>query len=591
VAGRSPSGAGEEPFVYRAFEPSRASAFGIALLAFVVFLANGRPIESGDTRSLARAAASLASELDFDLDEYPDVEFPFARESGGHKWSIYPALPALMASPVFLASRLVFELNEEGSDFAGKVAASLFAAAACALFYLALGRRHPHGDARWAAVVLALGTSLWSTSQALWQHPAAVLWLCLALLFIVRAEEDESWAARAGLPLALMVAARHADVALGAVLTAGILLRWPRQALRFALWAAPVAAALLVYQWGVFGAPWRHGFSGSLGRFSEAWGAGQLGLLVSPGKGLLVFTPVAIVGAVGLVRAARGERWLASTLGAAFVAHLVFTGRWREWHGGECFGPRLMTDAVPLLLFFAPEGLAKLQWVGALLAGVSIGVQALGAFAYDGRWERLFQREAAPREARGFAEHPELWSWKWNPIVFHAARRVIEPSVPSVLGGRLSIRPYPVVLFGPSGSRFSFGGDFDEVTVKGADATAGDVHLQRGALCEENRLRLRGRWDALFLRVRPVARMRKLELRVAGRGNGPLYVVERSPWGPQRVKEYAASGAFRIRHPYEYAESGGADLLVTTGRGGAVVSLDSVALVAPGDPEAPLQVP
>jgi hypothetical protein len=565
----------------------------LAVVVFAVLLSNGRAIESGDTRALARTAASLVQDWDFDLDEYPDVEFPFAREgTGGRKFSIYPALPAVMATPAFLASRLLFGLDEEGVAFAGKLASSAFAALAAAVFFVTLARAHPAIDARWAAVVLALGTPLWSTSQALWQHTAAVLWLCVALLWMMRAGDDDAWAGRVGLPLALMVAARHADVALAAVLALGVALRWPRRIPALLAWGAPVAALVAFYQWHAFGSPWQHGFSGSLGRFSEPWGVGQLGLLLAPGKGLFVFTPVALVGLVGLLRVWRRERWLAATLGGAFVAHLVLSGRWREWHGGECYGPRLMTDALPLLLYFAPEGLAKLQAFGALLAALSVGVQALGALAYDGRWERLFQREVKPREASGFAAHPELWDVGNSPIAFHAARRVILPSLPSLREGRLVIRQHPLVLFGPTGSRFSFTGGSDEVVVRGADNTAGDIHLQRGAYCEEGRLRLRGRWDALFLRVRPVARLRRLELRLSGHGQGTLYVGERSVWSPSpRFEDYAVSGPFRIRHPYLYADSGGGDLLVTTGRAGGVVSLESVALVAPGDPEKPLQLP
>ncbi len=590
MAGRTPPA--EAPVLHRVFEPAASSAVVLGLVVLLALLANGRPIESGDTRALARTAGSLVQELDFDLDEYPDVLFPFARAVDAGKYSIYPALPAVMAAPAFLLARLAFELDEEGTAFAGKLASSLFSASAVAVFFLAVGRRHPVTDARWAGLVLALGTSLWSTSQALWQHPAAVLWLCVSLLFITRAEEDDAWAGRAGLPLSLMVAARHADVALCAVLALGILMRWPRRIAAFVAWSAPVLALLALYQWQVFGAPWRHGFSGSLGRFSEPWGVGQLGLLLSPGKGLFVFTPVALVGLVGLALSWRRERWLAATLGAAFLAHVAFTGRWREWHGGECFGPRLMTDAVPLLLFFAPEGLARLQALGALLAAVSIGVQTLGAFAYDGRWERLFQREAVAREAEGVEAHPELWDLARSPVAFHAARRVVLPSLPMIREGRLAIRQHPLVLFGPTGSRFTCGGGLDDVVVQGADATAGDLHLQRGAFCEEKRLRLRGRWDGLFLRVRPVARLRRLELRLFGHGKGTLYVGERSLWSASpRFKEYPVSGPFRIRHPYLYADSAGADLLVTTGRGGAVVSLDSVALVAPGDPDAPLQLP
>lgn len=573
--------------------PPVASAFVLGLVFFLLLLANGRAIDSGDTRSLARTAASLVTSGDLNLDEYEDVEFPFAREEGGHKVTIYPTLSAVMAAPVFLAARFLYAFDEDGLAFTGKLAASLFAATAAAVFFVTLGRRHPLVDARWAAVVLALGTSLWSTSQALWQHPAAVLWLCVALLFLDKAQEDDAWAGRAGLPLALTVAARHADVALASVIAVAIAIRWPRRSLALVAWAAPAVALVGAYNALTFGAPWRHGFSESLGRFSEPWGVGQLGLLVSPAKGLLVFTPVALVGIVGLFMARRRQPWMASTLGLAVLAHVVFTGRWREWHGGESFGPRLMTDAVPLLLFFAPEGLAKLQGFGAALAALSIGVQLLGAFAYDGRWERLYQRdERKGAQAVGFAEHPELWDPRRSPIAFHAMRRVFVPALPVLKDGRLMVREHPLVPFGPTGSRFSFAGGIDDVEVKGADATASDIHLQRGALCEEGKLRLRGRWDGLFLRVRPLARLRKLELRLAGHGRGTLFVGERSFWsGPPRWREFAVSGPFRLRHAYLYADSGGADLVVTTGRGGGVVSLESVDLVAPGDPDKPLQVP
>ena len=561
-------------------------------VVFLILLANGRPIESGDTRSLARTAASLVTAGDLNLDEYDDVEFPFAREAGGHKVSIYPALPAVMAAPVFLVARFLYAFDEESTAFTGKLAAALFTAAAVAVFFLTLSLRHPSVDARWAAVVLALGTSLWSTSQALWQHPAAVLWLCVCLLFLERAQDEDVWAGRAGLPLGLMVAARHADVVLAAVIAIAVMIRWPRRLLALAAWGAPGVAFVAIYNALIFGSPWSHGFSGSLGRFSETWGVGQLGLLVSPAKGLLVFTPVVVVGLVGLFIARRRHPWMAGTFGLAFLAHLVFSGRWREWHGGECFGPRLMTDAVPLLLFFAPEGLAKLQGFGAALAVLSIGVQALGAFAYDGRWERLFQREEKRVEAKGFAEHPELWDPPRSPLVFHAARRVFVPALPVLKDGRLVVREHPVVLFGPTGSRFSFTGGVDHVVVKGVDATAGDVHLQRGALCDEGRLRLRGRWDGIFLRVRPIARLGRLELRLVGHGKGTLYVGERSFWsGAPRWREYRVNGPFRLRHSYLFADSGGPDLLVTTGRGGGVVSLDSVALVPPGDPEKPIEAP
>lgn len=564
----------------RTLEPPLGAALGLTLIVFLLLLSNGRPIGAGDTRPTERLAASLVQEGDLDLDEYPEVEPPFSRPAGGHRRSVYPALSAVLAAPVFALAGVFFALDEAGSALAGKLAASLFSALAAGALFLAVARRHPEAQARWTAFVFALGTSVWSTSQALWQHPAAVLVLSIAVLWIERAEDEPAWASRAALPLSLAVAARHADLALAGVMAAGIALRWPRRIPAFLLWGLPGAAFVFIYDWIAFGSPLRHGFSGTLGRFSEPWGVGHLGLLLSPGKGLLVFTPVAALAAVGLIRAHRkGERWLTTTLGAAVLAHWLLMGRWSEWHGGESWGPRMMTDALPLLFVFLPDGMDALPRLGALTAALAVAVQALGAFAHDYTWERLHQRPA------GAAGHSELWDLAKSPIAFYARRRVVIASVPAVRGGRAFIREHPVVVMGPSGSRVSFEGP--EPSVGGAARAFGDVHLQRGARVENGRLRLRGRWDGLFLRVRPEARSRRLELRIAGRGRGTLYVGEKTFWTEPRWTAHPMAGPFRVRHPYHFPESGGADVTVTLGRAAGEAEIDSLRLVPPSEPEGP----
>jgi hypothetical protein len=563
--------------------PPPLSAVLLALVLFVALMANGRPIGSGDARPTERVAASLVQEGDLDLDEFADVEEPFARPIGSHRVSIYPVASAVLAAPVFAVAGALFALDETGLALAGKWAASLFSAAAAALLYLALGRRRPHGEAKWTAVVFALGTTVWSTSQALWQHPAAVLGICGALLCLVRAEEDDRWAGRAGLPLAFAGAARYADVVLAAVLAIGITVRWPRRIPHLMLWAAPVIAGVLAYHWAYFGAPWQQGLV-TTGRFSAPWGEGHLGLLVSPGKGLLVFTPVALMAVAGLIRALRyDDRVLAASCGAAVLAHWVFVGRWSEWHGGESWGPRMMTDALPLLFLFLPDGYDLAPRLTVALGALSVAVQALGAFAYDYRWERLRQRPVA-------AAHPELWDLPRSPIVFYAARRLIIPALPRIVDGKAEVSEHPIVIAGSRGSRVTFAGE--TLRVDGADETMRDVHEERGARVQAGRLRLRGRWDGLFFRVTDGARARRLELRVAGEGNGTLYVGERSFWSPTvRWTTYPISGRFRLRHPYTFATSGGPDVVVTLGRAAGAADLESLALVPAGEPEGVIRVP
>ena len=556
--------------------PGPGSAALVGLVLLLLLVSNGRPIGAGDTRPTERVAASLVGEADFDLDEFPEVEDPFARTVGEHRVSIYPVASAVMAMPVFALARAAFAMDEAGTALAGKWAASLFTAIAGAVLFVVVGRRHPHDEAFWTAVVFALGTSMWSTSQALWQHPAAVLALTVALLFLSLAGEEPAWAGRAGLPLALAVAARHADVALVAVLVIATAARWPRQVPRLAAWGAPVVVFVLAYQWWAFGSPLAHGFTGSASRFSEPWGHGHLGLLVSPAKGLFVFTPVALLAIWGIVRAFRNEqRWWALALGSAALAHWALVGRWSEWHGGESWGPRMVTDAIPLLLVFLPDAYAALPRATVALGALSISVQALGAFAYDYRWERLYWRSAGRDTAA-------LWDVAESPIPFYVQRRTFYLALPAVADGRASVREHPVVLGGGSGSRITLASD--PPRVDGTAATLGEVFLDRGARIVDGRARLRGRWDAVRFRVGPGARKRRLELRIAGRGQGVLYVGEKTFWSEPRFTTYPISGSFALRHPYEYATSGGGDLTVTVGRAGGEAELDWIALANPTEP-------
>ncbi|MBN2371301.1 MAG: hypothetical protein JXO72_12530 [Vicinamibacteria bacterium] len=531
----------------------------VALLVFLGLIANGRPIVAGDTRVMERVAASLVTAGDFDLDEFPEVSAPFSMKIGEHRVSIYPVLPAVLAYPVFYVANTLFVFNETGCALAGKFAASLFSSAAAAVFFMIVLRLHGRRSAWIATLIFAWGTSIHSTSQALWQHPAAALFLSVTLLFIVMAENDDAWAGRAGLPLALTFAARHADIAIVSSLALVIAWRWRRRIASLVAWGAPVLVLLSFYQAAHFGCPLRHGFSDKAGWFDAPWGVGHFGLLLSPARGLLVFTPVVIVSLVGIARSWHGaHRRLAVAATLAASAHWIFMGRWGAWHGGVCWGPRMMTGVLPLLFLFLPAGLARLPMLGALLALFSIGAQQLGAFAYDDyRWERLYQW-------KGMSFHAALWSWRDSPLLFHARERVLVLALPAIRDRRAEIHRYPMVLAGPSGSQIAFANG--RVVVSGDVARFSDVHLVRRAKAHDDRLSLQGRWSGLFLRVKGEGRRRPLELRIAGKGEGRLYVGIRRFLGRTTYSTFEMSGDFEWRSPYEYAAAPGPDIFITTGR-------------------------
>jgi hypothetical protein len=299
---------------------------------------------------------------------------------------------------------------------------------------------------------------------------------------------------------------------------------------------------------------------------------------------VFVFAPALLVGLAGTLRALRGptarpwsvggRRWLPAAVLLGMVAHVGAVALDGGFAHGLSWGPRLMSPVGPPLLLFLPEGLAHLRLAGAALVVLSVAVQALGAFAYTGSWDRL--HEGAGTVADG------TWSLSESPIAFQIHERVLVPALPGIDGRRLVVREHPLVVDGPTGSRIAFIRDVPYVT--GADPVLGDALLEGGARIAMGRLRLQAPDDALFFRVQETAHLRKLELRIHGRGPGTLAIGEKTFWTAPIWHEHAVGESFRLRLPWSYAESGGGDVRIVA-RGGQPLELESVDLIPPSTPE------
>ncbi|MEO6324964.1 MAG: hypothetical protein ABIT01_12585 [Thermoanaerobaculia bacterium] len=136
--------------------------------------------------------------------------------------------------------------------------------------------------------------------------------------------------------------------------------------------------------------PFRLGQMIGSGRFGHFHLAGLAGILVSPSRGLFVYSPILLLGVVGLFRLSQSgaSEHAASLLwhAAFFVpALLVLCVWWPKWWGGHSFGYRLVSELIPVLLL--PAALAweaaqsPLRALALGLAVVSIGIHSLGTYA------------------------------------------------------------------------------------------------------------------------------------------------------------------------------------------------------------------
>ena len=92
---------------------------------------------------------------------------------------------------------------------------------------------------------------------------------------------------------------------------------------------------------------------------------GLPGLLVSPARGLLVFSPFLVFIGVGLAQRLRtpSTRRLAVALGVAVAAQLLLYSQ-ADWRAGVSWGPRWLADALPIMIWMlapAPQALRKIE--------------------------------------------------------------------------------------------------------------------------------------------------------------------------------------------------------------------------------------
>jgi len=251
---------------------------------------------------------------------------------------------------------------------------------------------------RWSLVLVLLyffGTSVRTiASQALWQHSGVHLAVALALSVVLR-EESVGYGRElvAGLALGLGTVVRQTT----ALVALGIGGLSPRRLLAGLAGAAIGAAPLLAYNYLAFGSPLEQGYGTK--PFDAPIATGLYGLLLSPSRGLLIYTPYLIFALAALLRAWRWPGETARrlrTLSLVWLATLVLYASYAEWWGGRVFGTRFLDDLAPLLFAALAWGIGTgmlrtvvTRALFGVLAAWSFLLFNAAALVYDQSWDTV----------------------------------------------------------------------------------------------------------------------------------------------------------------------------------------------------------
>jgi hypothetical protein len=260
--------------------------------------------------------------------------------------------------------------------------------AATAAVVFAIGRRL--GWRRTPAVLAAFAfgalTMALQASTELFSEPGVALCEALAVLAVLQWSRGSRWAPLLlGCALAVAVQFRSDSLITVWIVLLVLPLFVPMRTLltrrALVLVGAPMALSLAFLCW------YDELRSGSLFMTSyegQSYSApllkGLEGFLVSPGKSIFVYNPLAVVGLVGLVVMALRRQRFAALAALLIIPRLLLFSKWSDWSGGWSWGPRFMMPVVFLLVIGA-FSLVGDRTLGVLTRRVSAALIALACLA------------------------------------------------------------------------------------------------------------------------------------------------------------------------------------------------------------------
>ena len=377
------------------------------------------------------------------------------RGADGRYYSPFGILQSIYNIPFYVAGTVFVEVTGMTAgkpDSIPKAAVSLGQSLIGAwiiwlIFGLSLTVTGDESAAALAALTAAFGTVLWPYAKFGFNQPLACATLAAAVGGVLTGvrQRRPSRTALGGLWLAASLLTRH-EMAIAALPLGGWLMlaaRDWRDRLRqtFAFLPGVLAGVAIWMALNVvrFGDVFESGYlRDTTPGFGSPVFEGLAGLLFSPGASLFLYSPVAVLGIVGLVRLWHRDRMVAILCSSIIVVFVGFYATLGNWMGGRSWGSRYLVVVVPYLMVGWAVWLSQMArgWrVMAMVIATSLGivVQLPGVLVDYAKVSQAASAEMTIRERQ--------WSWEVSPLVLNT--RAMATAVPNNVGYVAGLRPIP----------------------------------------------------------------------------------------------------------------------------------------------------
>lgn len=394
-------------------------------LVYLVYMMNGRTISSGDTIPASLLPFSILENHNLYLDQffyYFETNFERAywvKEIEGHSLSIYPIVTPVLVTPLYILPFLLMKLAHIPVDMfhpgftlivsiMEKLSASLIASFSTIFVFLSVKELINKKTAIIVSLIFAFATNTWAiSSQGLWQHGLVELFLAMSIYLVLINEKHASdkIIASLGIISGLFVFNRPVDSIL---LIPIIYYIYRLQDRRIAYYlcamfisGVPFLLYNFYYFYNIFG-----GMSSVLSLFDGRSGFIMpfMGLLISPSRGLFVYTPIMLFSILGYFRILQITnsklRSFLFVMGISILALIAVYASFGMWWAGWSYGPRFLTGMLPALAMFLGLYIKDINFniknkknllvvcIFSILLIWSVLAQIVGAFYYpNGMWD------------------------------------------------------------------------------------------------------------------------------------------------------------------------------------------------------------
>lgn len=323
-------------------------------------------------------------------------------------------------------------------------------AAICALLFLLIrflgsGRAELPLSRRAALVVAGftgVGTQIWPASRTIFADQSVALLLTFAVYSLVRfryADDGAGWGVAASWAAAMMALCKNLLVlACPALLAYGIWAAMQRKredrwvsniklTYVLAMTVLPFFLAIAVQLWHNhfrYGSIWLSGYDqsrdGDFG-FSTPLLVGLYGILMSSGRSLFLYSPLCVLGVMGLRSFLARAPAEAALIAGVSLPPLLAYAKWWSWNGGWEWGNRFFLFLIPLLMWSSvpmwrwmdqellrPIARRARQIALVLLIAVALYVQGLGVLIHPAAYWALTANELT------ILEHPVYEKGVWE---------------------------------------------------------------------------------------------------------------------------------------------------------------------------------